>query len=313
LHAAQALRDTMMNRGVPGGARRLSRARAWYLAHPMEFKGSARRLASLALVALAPLVALLPACKTDKGPPVGMVADAAVAMPAEAGPIDVMQCAGCQLAPIPAWTFEGIYRDATCTEPLAQLTVPACAVVPALGSPILTYVDEVGGRKANENATVTLTEQVAADAPRYRKAGTACVRANEGAVDITPMGCATSRACRDQAGALACTACRTFASGCPDFEETRLYATITDPAVKGGKATAGGGGGNVARLGQCCTQLASEAKRLGSSPEAGMLAGAAAQCTVLVRAAGPSGTAPELGALRAALAGRNLPAVCAGF
>jgi hypothetical protein len=34
---------------------------------------------------------------------------------------------------------------------------------------------------------------------------------------------------------------------------------------------------------------------------------------VLVRAAGPSGTAPELGALRAALAGRNLPAVCAGF
>lgn len=264
-------------------------------------------LALLALLALA-------ACKDKEAPPgVGIVvADASVAAPAEAGTVDITQCPGCQLAPIPAWTFEGIYSDAKCTEPLAQLTAPACAVLPALGSTSLTYVDEVGLRKANENATVTLTAQVAAASPRFRKTGKSCVRSNEGAVDITPMSCESQRACRDQSGALACTGCRTFANGCPDFEETRLYASITDPGLKTAGAK-GGGGGNLGRLGQCCTQLAAEAKRLGSSPEAGMLLSAAAQCTALVKAAGPSGNAPELGALRAALAGRKIPAVCAGF
>ena len=44
-----------------------------------------------------------------------------------------------------------------------------------------------------------------------------------------------------------------------------------------------------------------------------MMASAATQCTALVNAAGPSGTAPELGAIRTALAGRNVPAICAGF
>ena len=78
-------------------------------------------------------------------------------------------------------------------------------------------------------AAVTIAEQVAAETPRYRKAGTTCVRANEGAVAVTPMACSSSRACRDATGALTCTSCRTFANGCPDFEETRLYATITDP------------------------------------------------------------------------------------
>jgi hypothetical protein len=257
---------------------------------------------------------LLAACKDpDKTQGTGMVADAATAavVAPEAGPPDITQCPGCQLAPIPSWTHEGIYRDATCTEPLAQLTAPACAVVPALGSISLTYVDEVGLRKTNETATVVLVEQVAAESPRYRKAGKGCARANEGAVDITPMGCGGARACRDQAGALTCTTCRTFASGCPDFEETRLYATINDPGLKTAKA--GTGGGNGGRLAQCCAQLAAEARRLGASPEAGLLLSAAAQCTVLANQAGPNGTAPELGALRAALAGRNLPAVCAGF
>lgn len=259
-------------------------------------------------------VLLLSACKdTDKPQGSGLVvADAAAAAPAEAGAVDINQCAGCQLAPIPTWTFEGIYRDPACTEPLAQMTVPACAVVPALGATNLTYVDEAGLRKANETASVTLTGQIAAEALRYRKAGKQCVRANEGAVDVTPMTCASGRACRDATGALTCTSCRTFASGCPDFEETRLYATINDPGLTG-KPSAAGGGGNAARLAQCCAQLASEAKRLGSSPEAGMLVAAAAQCTALANAAGPNGTAPELGALRAALAGRNLPAICSGF
>lgn len=70
---------------------------------------------------------------------------------------------------------------------------------------------------------------------------------------------------------------------------------------------------NVARLKQCCNQLAAEAKRMGSSPEAGMFAAAAANCNAMAAQAGPSGTAPELGALRGLLAGRNVPAVCAGF
>jgi len=271
----------------------------------------ARRRAPL-LAAIAFL--LLASCK-EKPPTPGtgivLAEGGAVAVDAAPATVDVAQCAGCQLAPIPAWTFEGIYRDPACTEPLAQMTAPACAVVPALGSSSLTYVDTVGLRKANETATVTLAEQIASTAPRYRKAGTVCTRANEGAVDITPMGCATQRACRDPSGALTCTACRTFANGCPDFEETRLYATITDPGLKGGGAA--GPGGNLARLQQCCAQLATQARALGASPEAGMLASAAAQCSALVAAAGPNGNAPELGALRTALAGRNVPAICAGF
>lgn len=256
------------------------------------------------------LLLLAAACK-EKPEPTGIVTDAAVAVAPEASvAVDSSQCAGCQLAPIPSWTFEGVYKDATCTEPLAQLVTAACAAVPALGSVSVTYVDEVGTRKANETATVTLVDQVAAEAPRYRKTAKGCVRANEGAIDITPAGCANAKVCRDQTGALSCTSCRTFASGCPDYEETRLYATINDPKTP---ATGGGGGGNLARLQQCCQAIAAQAKALGASPEAGLLASAAAQCTALVRAAGPNGNAPELGAIRAALAGRNVPAICAGF
>lgn len=70
---------------------------------------------------------------------------------------------------------------------------------------------------------------------------------------------------------------------------------------------------NVARLRQCCNQLAAEAKRMGSSPEAGMFSAAAAQCSTMAAQAGPKGTAPELGVLRGVLAGRTIPAVCAGF
>jgi hypothetical protein len=70
---------------------------------------------------------------------------------------------------------------------------------------------------------------------------------------------------------------------------------------------------NVVRLKQCCNALAAEAKRMGSSPEAGMFSAAATQCSAMAAQAGPTGTAPELGALRGLLAGRNVPAICAGF
>ncbi|HVH46245.1 MAG TPA: hypothetical protein VM925_28080 [Labilithrix sp.] len=255
---------------------------------------------------------LLAGCK-DKDQAV--VVDAGIATTTtavDAGTVDLSQCIGCQLAPQQAWSFQGTFRDDACTEPLAQTAPTACAVVPAIGDTSLTYAEEIGARKAGEVANVKLTEQVAPTAARFRKSGTKCVRADESAVDLTPAGCAGQKVCRDANGALACTGCRTLSNGCPDYEETRMYATINDPSAKGAK-TGGGGGGGLARLQQCCTQLAAEAKRLGSSPEAGMLNSAAAQCTTLVKAAGPTGTAPELGAIRTMLAGRNIPAVCAGF
>jgi hypothetical protein len=70
---------------------------------------------------------------------------------------------------------------------------------------------------------------------------------------------------------------------------------------------------NVARLRQCCGQLRTQAKAMGASPEAGMLIAAAAQCDGLAAQAGPNASAPELGILRTALAGRNIPGICAGF
>jgi hypothetical protein len=79
------------------------------------------------------------------------------------------------------------------------------------------------------------------------------------------------------------------------------------------KFTGPGGNTNVLRLKQCCGQLRIQAKALGASPEAGFLTQAAAQCDGLAAQAGASGNAPELGILRTALAGRNIPPVCAGF
>ena len=255
------------------------------------------------------LLLLLAACK-DPTPGSALVADSGPpstgVTPTDGGAVDITQCSACQLAAQKAWSFEGIYRDSACTEPLAQLAPPACALIPVLGSTSLTYVDELGSRKAGETAAVTLVDQIAPEAVRFRKAGKDCLRANEAAVDITPMACGGSRVCRDQAGALACGGCRTFANGCPDFEETRMYATINDPAAKA-KVAQGGGGNSLARLRQCCAALGAEAQR---SPE---MTAAATQCNLLVSAAGPGGTAPEVGMLRAALAGRNIPAVCAGF
>jgi hypothetical protein len=86
-----------------------------------------------------------------------------------------------------------------------------------------------------------------------------------------------------------------------------------DAADAAKKATGPGVPTNVARLRQCCGQLRTQAKAMGASPEAGMLLGAAAQCDSLAAQAGPGASAPELGLLKTALAGRNIPPVCAGF
>lgn len=94
-------------------------------------------------------------------------------------------------------------------------------------------------------------------------------------------------------------------------EDAGLDAAADADAAK--KATGPGVSTNVARLKQCCGQLRIQAKALGSSPEAGMLLGAAAQCDALAAQAGPAGNAPELNVLKTALAGRNIPPVCQGF
>ncbi|AKU97502.1 hypothetical protein AKJ09_04166 [Labilithrix luteola] len=272
---------------------------------------SVKHTCALTLAALSTLL-LVSGCK-EKEEAKGLVVDAAVTAtpaPVDAGPVDINQCPGCQLAPTPTWTFEGIYRDDKCTDPLAQTVTPACAAVPAIGQVSLTYIDEVGGRKVNEGATVTLTEIIAPSTPRFRKTTKGCVHANEAAVDVTPNTCAGARVCRDATGTLACAGCRTFANGCPDFEETRTYAAVNDPVAKGGVAT-GAAPSQFGNLAACCNALATQAKSLGASPEAGVLLSAAAQCSALAKSG--SANSPELAALKGLLAGRNVPAVCKGL
>ncbi len=247
----------------------------------------------------------------DHGGGVVAAADAGAAAVDAAPPqADLSKCTGCQLAPTASWTFEGIFADPQCTIPVAQIDVPACATVPALGQQSLSWVDDLGAHKAGAQDNANLTGEVAPQTARFRKNGKSCVKANETATSVAPAGCSGQRVCRDANGALTCGSCRLLQNGCPDYGESRLYASIEDTTKP---SSGGGGGGNLARLQQCCAALAAQAKALGPSPEAGLVAGAAAQCSALVAQAGPSGNAPELGVLRNALAGRNIPAICAGF
>ncbi len=251
--------------------------------------------------------------KDNKDHGVVAATDAAATPPASASAaqVDLSKCTGCALAPQASWTFEGIFADPQCTIPVAQIDVPACGNVPALGQTSLSWVDDFGPHKPSDQANVTLSTEVAPQSARFRKNAKSCVKANETATNVAPPGCSGQRICRDANGALTCGSCRLLQSGCPDYEESRLYATFDDPAAK--TAGGGGGGGNLARLQQCCAALAAQAKALGPSPEAGLITQAAAQCSALVAQAGPSGNAPELGVIRNLLAGRNVPAICAGF
>ena len=244
--------------------------------------------------------------------PTGLVAEAGpiVTATVDAAPAaaDLSQCAGCSTVAQQTWAFQGIYKDDKCTVPLAQIDTPACAPVTAVGPASVTFNDRFGAHAANSTANITLTEQVAPDVARFRKTPEGCTRANEMATDITPLGCAGQRVCRDATGVLVCANCRTFGNGCPDFEETRTYAAIQDtPSAAAPK------NGNLEKLKACCAALATQGKSLGASPEGGMLIAYSQQCLALVAQAGPSGNAPELGPLRGYLAGANIPAVCKGL
>lgn len=70
---------------------------------------------------------------------------------------------------------------------------------------------------------------------------------------------------------------------------------------------------NVARLKQCCNQLSIQAKAMPNTPEGGLFQQAAAQCSTMASSLAPGASAPEMGAIKTILAGRNIPAVCAGF
>ncbi|MFO0739138.1 MAG: hypothetical protein U0270_24790 [Labilithrix sp.] len=70
---------------------------------------------------------------------------------------------------------------------------------------------------------------------------------------------------------------------------------------------------NVARMQACCNALAAQGKQNANSPEGQMILSAAAQCNVAAKNVGPSGTAPEFAMVRQMLAGKTLPAACAGL
>ncbi len=95
--------------------------------------------------------------------------------------------------------------------------------------------------------------------------------------------------------------------------EEPLDAGVEDADAGKPKYTGPGVSANVLRIRQCCNALGAEGKRLGGSPEGGMFTAAAAQCSTLAAQAGSTGTAPELAIVRQMLAGRTLPAACAGL
>ena len=70
---------------------------------------------------------------------------------------------------------------------------------------------------------------------------------------------------------------------------------------------------NVARIRQCCNAITGQAKTLGASPEAATLLTVAMQCNAAASALQTNPNAPELAMLKAALAGKNVPALCSGL
>jgi hypothetical protein len=86
----------------------------------------------------------------------------------------------------------------------------------------------------------------------------------------------------------------------------------TGPAPTAHHGPATGGGGNAAKIKQCCNAMRKQAAGMGASPEANMVIQLAAQCD-LIAAQAAGGTAPEFGAFRQMITGRTLPAACNGL
>ncbi len=88
---------------------------------------------------------------------------------------------------------------------------------------------------------------------------------------------------------------------------------MTDAAPDASKKWTGGGttySANQLRIRECCSALHTQAKTLGSAPEAAQVNMAASACDMLVVQAGATGTAPELSGVRQMLQSVKLPSVC---
>lgn len=218
-------------------------------------------------------------------------------------------CLPCSAAAPAGWAFYNQYSDAQCKTPVAQAVFESCADVNVPAQIDVTFGDSLGARKAGQKAQVNKGADIAGNVGVYRKNNEgACVAADVSAVKIAPAGCTGKKVCRNAAGELVCDGCATLSTGCPAYEQSLVRVAFED---KG--APAGTGGGNAARLKQCCNQLAIQAKAMPNSPEGGLFQQAAAQCNAMAASLGPNANAPELGAIKTLLAGRNIPAVCAGF
>jgi hypothetical protein len=78
------------------------------------------------------------------------------------------------------------------------------------------------------------------------------------------------------------------------------------------KKYAGGGGmtGNQVKIKACCNAMRTQAKAMGSSPEAFQVTSAAAMCDQFASQVGASGSAPEFAQIRGMLKSVTLPAAC---
>lgn len=134
---------------------------------------------------------------------------------------------------------------------------------------------------------------------------------------------------------LACTGVIPFLAGCPEKKpviidagapppevptQTNLVPMEEDAGVEGDADAEAGPkkygpavNPNVARLQQCCNALIAQGKQNANSPEGQMIINAGNQCSAAAKNIGPSGTAPEMAMIRQMLAGKTLPAACAGL
>ncbi len=78
------------------------------------------------------------------------------------------------------------------------------------------------------------------------------------------------------------------------------------------KKYAGGGGmsANQLKIKACCNAMRTQAKAMGSSPEAFQVNAAAAMCDNVAAQVGASGNAPEFAQIRGMLKSITLPAAC---
>jgi len=266
------------------------------------------RIARSVITTLATLACIVACNAKDNASDAGIIMTTADAGVATGQPAQT--CLPCTGAPPAGWAFYNQFADPACKTPIAQAVFDACADVNVPAQIDVTFGDSLGARTPGSKAPMTKTADIAGNVAVYRKnnAG-ACVAADVGGVKLAPAGCAGKKVCRNPAGELVCDGCATLSTGCPAYDSSLVRVAFEDKGAPAGT----GGNTNVARLKQCCNQLAIQAKAMPNSPEGGLFAQAAAQCNATAASLGPNVNAPELGALKTLLAGRNIPAVCAGF